>query len=119
MVSGAAVRWPEVGGLSQGTAGPYCAMLLAQYGAEVIKVEGIGDGDWARTLGARYGSHSAYSIIGNLGKKSIAVDLKTEPGKQVLWRLVKGAAVFLEGFRPGAIRPLGFALHSVAIRGPP
>ena len=37
--------------LSQGIAGPYCAMLLAQYGAEVIKVEGIGEGDWARTLG--------------------------------------------------------------------
>jgi len=104
--------------LSQGIAGPYCAMLLAQYGAEVIKVEGIGDGDWARTLGARYGSHSAYSIIGNLGKKSIAVDLKTEPGKQVLWRLVKGADVFLEGFRPGAIRRLGFDYDSVAIREP-
>src|ERR1041384_7828355 len=75
--------------LSQGIAGPYCAMLLAQHGAEVIKVEGIGEGDWARTLGTRYGSHSAYSIIGNLGKKSIAVDLKSEAGKQVVWRLLK------------------------------
>ena len=63
--------------LSQGIAGPYCAMLLAQHGAEVIKVEGIGEGDWARTLGTRYGNHSAFSIIGNLGKKSIAVDLKS------------------------------------------
>ena len=61
--------------LSQGIAGPYCAMLLAQHGADVIKVEGLGDGDWARTLGVRYGSHSAFSIIGNLGKRSIAVDL--------------------------------------------
>jgi crotonobetainyl-CoA:carnitine CoA-transferase CaiB-like acyl-CoA transferase len=104
--------------LSQGIAGPYCAMLLAQYGAEVIKVEGIGEGDWARTLGTRYGSHSAYSIIGNLGKKSIAVDLKTEPGKQVLWRLLQGADVFLEGFRPGAIRRLGFDYDSVAAREP-
>ena len=69
--------------LSQGIAGPYCAMLLAQHGAQVIKVESIGEGDWARTLGARYGSHSAFSIIGNLGKRSIAVDLKTEAGKQV------------------------------------
>ena len=104
--------------LSQGIAGPYCAMLLAQYGAEVIKVEGIGEGDWARTLGTRYGSHSAYSIIGNLGKRSIAVDLKTEAGKQVLWRLLEGADVFLEGFRPGAIRRLGFDYDSVAAREP-
>lgn len=104
--------------LSQGIAGPYCAMLLAQHGAEVIKVEGIGEGDWARTLGTRYGSHSAYSIIGNLGKRSIAVDLKTEAGKRVLWRLLEGADVFLEGFRPGAIRRLGFDYDSVAAREP-
>jgi crotonobetainyl-CoA:carnitine CoA-transferase CaiB-like acyl-CoA transferase len=104
--------------LSQGIAGPYCAMLLAQYGADVIKVEGIGEGDWARTLGTRYGSHSAYSIVGNLGKRSIAVDLKSGSGKQVLWRLLKGADVFLEGFRPGAIRRLGFDYESVAAREP-
>jgi crotonobetainyl-CoA:carnitine CoA-transferase CaiB-like acyl-CoA transferase len=104
--------------LSQGIAGPYCAMLLAQYGAEVIKVEGIGEGDWARTLGTRYGNHSAYSIIGNLGKKSIAVDLKSEAGKQVIWRLMKGADVFLEGFRPGVIKRLGFDYDAVAAREP-
>jgi crotonobetainyl-CoA:carnitine CoA-transferase CaiB-like acyl-CoA transferase len=104
--------------LSQGIAGPYCAMLLAQHGAQVIKVEGIGEGDWARTLGTRYGSHSAFSIIGNLGKRSIAVDLKNEAGKQVLWRLLKGADVFLEGFRPGAIRRLGFDYDRIAAREP-
>ena len=104
--------------LSQGIAGPYCAMLLAQYGAEVIKVEGIGEGDWARTLGTRYGNHSAFSIIGNLGKKSIAVDLKSAAGKQVVWRLLEGADVFLEGFRPGVIRRLGFDYDSVAKREP-
>jgi len=104
--------------LSQGIAGPYCAMLLAQHGAEVIKVEGIGDGDWARTLGSRYGSHTAFSIIGNLGKKSIAVDLKSEAGKQVVWRLLRGADVFLEGFRPGVIKRLGFDYDAVAAREP-
>ncbi len=104
--------------LSQGIAGPYCAMLLAQHGAEVIKVEGIGDGDWARTLGTRYGSHTAFSIIGNLGKRSIAVDLKSEAGKQVVWRLLRGADVFLEGFRPGVIKRLGFDYDSVAAREP-
>src|SRR5258707_966387 len=104
--------------LSQGIAGPYCAILLAQHGAEVIKVEGIGEGDWARTLGTRYGTHSAFSIVGNLGKKSIAVDLKSEAGKQVVWRLLKGADVFLEGFRPGVIKRLGFDYDSIAAREP-
>jgi len=104
--------------LSQGIAGPYCAMLLAQHGASVIKVEGIGDGDWARTLGARYGSHSAFSIIGNLGKRSIAVDLKSNAGKDVVWRLLKGADVFLEGFRPSVIKRLGFDYEAVSAREP-
>ena len=104
--------------LSQGIAGPYCAMLLAQHGADVIKVEGIGDGDWARTLGTRYGNHSAYSIIGNLGKRSIAIELKAEAGKQVLWRLLAGADVFLEGFRPGVIGRLGFDYAAVSGREP-
>ncbi len=104
--------------LSQGIAGPYCAMLLAQHGADVIKVEGIGDGDWARTLGVHYGSHSAFSIIGNLGKRSVAVDLKNDAGKAVLWRLLKDADVFLEGFRPGVIKRLGFDYESVSAREP-
>jgi crotonobetainyl-CoA:carnitine CoA-transferase CaiB-like acyl-CoA transferase len=104
--------------LSQGIAGPYCAMLLAQHGADVVKVEGIGDGDWARTLGTRYGNHSAFSIVGNLGKRSIAVDLKSAAGKQVVWRLLEGADIFLEGFRPGVIRRLGFDYDSVAVREP-
>ena len=104
--------------LSQGIAGPYCAMLLAQHGADVIKVEGLGDGDWARTLGVRYGSHSAFSIIGNLGKRSIAVDLKADAGKEIVWRLLKGADVFLEGFRPRVIHRLGFDYDKVAAREP-
>ena len=104
--------------LSQGIAGPYCAMLLAQYGADVIKVEGIGEGDWVRTLGTRYGTHSAFSVIGNLGKRSLAVDLKSEAGKQVVWQLLRGADVFLEGFRPGVIKRLGFDYPTVAAREP-
>ena len=104
--------------LSQGIAGPYCAMLLAQHGAEVIKVESIGEGDWARALGVRYESHTAFSIIGNMGKRSISVDLKTEAGKQVLWRLLEGADIFLEGFRPGVIKRLGFDYEAVSAREP-
>jgi len=104
--------------LSQGIAGPYCAMLLAQQGAQVIKVEGPGDGDWSRVLGVRYGDHSAFSIIGNLGKRSVAIDLKNDEGKAVLWRLIEGADVFIEGFRPGVIKRLGFDYEAVSAREP-
>ena len=104
--------------LSQGIAGPYCAMLLAQHGAEVIKVEGIGEGDWARTLGVHYESHSAFSIIGNMGKRSLSVDLKSEAGKEIVWRLLQEADIFLEGFRPGAIKRLGFDYETVSARVP-
>jgi crotonobetainyl-CoA:carnitine CoA-transferase CaiB-like acyl-CoA transferase len=104
--------------LSQGVAGPYCAMLLAQYGADVIKVEPTGTGDWSRTLGVVYGDHTAYSIPSNLGKRSIALDLKAEAGRAVLWRLITGADVFLQGFRPGVIERMGFGYDAVAAREP-
>jgi crotonobetainyl-CoA:carnitine CoA-transferase CaiB-like acyl-CoA transferase len=104
--------------VSQGVAGPYCGMLLAQHGAEVIKVEPTGDGDWARTLGRKYGGHTAYSIPTNLGKRSIAIDLKSTAGKEVLWRLIEKADVLLEGFRPGVLDRLGFGYEEVSRREP-
>ncbi len=104
--------------LSQGVAGPYCGMLLAQHGANVIKVEPTGEGDWARTIGKRYGAHTAYSIPTNLGKRSIALDLKSAAGKDILWRLIAGADVLLEGFRPGVLDRLGFGYDAVSAREP-
>lgn len=93
--------------LSQGVAGPYCAMLLARHGADVIKVEPL-EGDWSRALGAQYGDHTAFSVAANLGKKSLAVDLKSEAGRKIVDQLIPSADVFLEGFRPGVIDRLGF-----------
>ncbi len=104
--------------LSQGVAGPYCAMLLAQYGANVIKVEPTENGDWSRGLGVRYGDNTAFSIPANLGKRSIALDLKQAAGRAALWRLIAGADVFLQGFRPGVIERLGFGYADVAAREP-
>ena len=86
--------------LSQGIAGPYSAMLLAQYGADVVKVEPP-EGDWARGLGKRYGDMTAFAIAANLGKRSIVLDLKSDEDRRVLRRLVSTADVFLESFRPG------------------
>jgi crotonobetainyl-CoA:carnitine CoA-transferase CaiB-like acyl-CoA transferase len=104
--------------VSQGVAGPYCGMLLAQYGANVIKVEPPATGDWARNLGVVYGDQCAYSIPSNLGKRAIALDLKQEDGRAILWRLIRGADVFLQGFRPGVIERLGFGYQHVAEREP-
>lgn len=104
--------------LSGGVAGPSCAMLLAQHGADVIKVETPHGGDWARILGRRYEDHSAYSVYGTLGKRSIALDLKSADGKAILWRLLAGADVFIEGFRPGTIGRYGFSYEAVSAREP-
>ncbi len=75
-----------------------------------------GEGDWSRGLGARYGDQTAYSIAANIGKRSIALDLKHEDGRAVLWRLLQGADVFAQGFRPGVIERLGFGYRDVAER---
>jgi len=103
--------------LSQGIAGPYCAMLLAQHGADVVKVEPP-EGDWSRTLGARYGDQTAFSVVGNLGKRSIALDLKRRADHVVLERLARRADVFIEGFRPGVAARLGVDYPAIAALSP-
>ncbi len=103
--------------ISQGIAGPYAAMLLAQHGADVVKIEPP-EGDWARILGRRYGDHTAFSIAGNLGKRSIAVDLKSPEGLAIVQRLVDRADLFLEGFRPGVAERLGLGHAAVSSRNP-
>lgn len=118
MTDAAAYAGLKVIDLSQGVAGPYCAMLLAQHGADVIKVEPMEGGDWSRGLGVRYGDQTAYSIPANVGKRSIALDLKSDQGRAVLWRLVRGADVFLQGFRPGVIDRLGFGYPAVSAAAP-
>ena len=93
---------------SQGVAGPYCGMLLAQHGAEVIKIEPK-DGDWARNLGQEYGQHSAFSVTANLGKKSFVIDLKNKNSQSILDKFISKCDIFIEGFRPGVIERLGYS----------
>ncbi len=104
--------------LSQGIAAPYAGMLLAQYGAEVIKVEVLDGGDWVRASAPEPGGNTALSVMGNLGKQSICLDLKSPEGRDVLWRLLDGADVFMEGFRPSVIHRLGFDYETVSARHP-
>ncbi|MBN8906401.1 MAG: CoA transferase, partial [Rhodospirillales bacterium] len=115
----AAFAGMKVVDLTGGVAGPSCAMMLAQHGADVIKVETPhAGGDWARILGRRYEHHSAFSLYGTLGKRSIALDLKTPEGQEVMWRLLKGADVFMEGLKPGTIQRYGFGYDAVSAREP-
>jgi len=99
--------------LTQGIAGPSSAMMLAQYGADVIKVEPF-DGDWSRHRGAGGNGVSSLSATTNLGKRSIALNLKNPLAGKLLRQLAKQADVFMESFRPGVINRLGFGYTDVS-----
>jgi crotonobetainyl-CoA:carnitine CoA-transferase CaiB-like acyl-CoA transferase len=115
----AAFKGLKVIDLTGGVAGPSCAMMLAQHGADVIKIETPHNGgDWSRILGKTYGDHSAFSIFGTMGKRALALDLKTEEGKEILWRLIEDADVFMEGFKPGTIDRYGFGYEAVSKKVP-
>lgn len=93
--------------LSQGLAGPYCGMMMAQQGADVIKIEPA-HGDWARLIGEVVGNHTAYSIVANMGKRSVSLNLKAPEAKAITEKMIADADVFIEGYRPGVAERLGF-----------
>ena len=97
---------------TQGVAGPHSTMLMAQHGADVIKVEPL-DGDWGRTLGKVYGDHCAHSVIFNRGKRSIAIDLKVDEGRALAQQLARDADVVVESFRPGVMSRFGLGYDDV------
>src|SRR5690606_9419379 len=104
--------------LGQGVAAPYCAQLLAVYGAEVTKVEPP-EGDWGRGLGTTYnGRQSAVSAVFNRGKKSIVLDLRKPAGRAVARRLAVQADVLIEGFRPGVAARLGLGYEELRQENP-
>src|ERR1700726_4147260 len=92
--------------------GGFCSLLLADFGAEVIKVEDTGLGDYVRWSppfyeGADDTAKGALFLALNRGKRSIRIDLKNDQGKEVLLRLAGDADVLLESFRPGVLDRLG------------
>ncbi len=97
---------------TQGIAGPHATMLLALHGANVIKVEPLG-GDWCRVLGKTYGEHTASSFIFNRGKRSIALDIRSELGREISAKLLARADVFVESFRPGVATRLGLSYEAL------
>jgi formyl-CoA transferase len=89
-------------------AGPLCTMLLADMGAEVIKIEDPRHGDDTRAWAPFVGGWSTYFLSVNRNKKSVAVDLKSAAGRAMLEELIGGADVLVENFRPGTLDRLGF-----------
>ena len=87
--------------------GPVAAMMLADQGAEVIKVEPV-NGELVRHMAAPHNGINPVFFSCNRGKKSIALDLKSEQGKKILLKLASEADIFMQNFRPGAIERMGF-----------
>jgi crotonobetainyl-CoA:carnitine CoA-transferase CaiB-like acyl-CoA transferase len=98
--------------------GPYAAALLADQGAEVIKVEQPGIGDYARHIGASVNGMSALFLVCNRGRRSIAVDLQQVEGQEIVLRLAEDCDVVIQNFRPGVIERLGLGYEQVRRRNP-
>jgi len=102
--------------LSQGAAGPTCAMHLGDLGATILKVEPPG-GEWGRGLGPPFVAGVAAAFLGmNRNKRSVVVDLKKPGGSEVLLRLAEHCDVALESFRPGVADRLGIGYEAMAAR---
>jgi CoA:oxalate CoA-transferase len=105
--------------LSRVLAGPYCTLVLADLGADVVKIERPGTGDETRGWGPPYaGGESAYYLSVNRGKRSCAIDLSTDEGRRLAFELCARADVVIENFKTGTAERLGLDRASVAERNP-
>ncbi|PEE44470.1 CaiB/BaiF CoA transferase family protein [Bacillus pseudomycoides] len=94
--------------LSRVLAGPFCTMILGDLGAEVIKIENIGNGDDTRGWGPPFvEGESAYFLCANRNKESLTLNLKSEMGKDILKKLVSHADIVVQNFKPGTLERMG------------
>ena len=103
--------------ITQVMAGPYCAMLLCDMGADVIKVEPPAGDSTRRMAGARGGDSPGFNAV-NRGKRGIVVDIKHERGPQVVARLASTADVLIENYRPGAMARAGLGYEQLRAVNP-
>ena len=104
--------------LTSNVAGPLATMILGDQGADVIKVEAPDGGDATRAGGNRRGGFTASFLNNNRNKRSIVLDLKTRRGLEALMRLVTGADVFIQNFRPGVAERLGVGEDAIRAVSP-
>ena len=100
-------------------AGPFCTMLLADMGADVVKVEAPGIGDPLRPQGAMRDGLSWYFAGFNRNKRSLSLNLRSEEGKAVLARLIAGGDVLVENYRPGVLEADGVRRGAAARNSTP
>lgn len=98
--------------------GPLATQHLADMGADVIKVEDTGGGDYARTLGPMAGDTAYLFLLTNRNKRGLTLDLRRAEGREVFLRLAAGADVIVEGFRPGVVERLGIDYATVRAHNP-
>lgn len=104
--------------LTRYLSGPTLTMLLADLGADVMKVETMPAGDPARQSGPFHGSESVYYMASNRNKRSLALDLRSAEGKEILLELIDRADVFVENFRPGTADSMGLSAEDLHARNP-
>jgi crotonobetainyl-CoA:carnitine CoA-transferase CaiB-like acyl-CoA transferase len=104
--------------LSRVMSGPFCTAMLADLGAEVIKIEMPGAGDDSRHFGPFRDGESAYFMLLNRGKKSMTLNLKSDRGREILLALAQSSDVVIENFRPGVAHRLGIDYAALAALNP-
>lgn len=104
--------------LSQFLPGPHLSMMMADHGADVIKIEAPGEGDPGRHIGVRQGEHTIFFRNTNRGKRSVCLNLKDAQARDILLELTDTADVFIESFRPGTADRLGIGAATVCKRNP-
>lgn len=104
--------------LTQFLAGPYCTMVLSDMGAEVTKIERFPGGDDSRRLGPIINDESYCFAMPNRNKKSLALNLKSEKGVEIFYKLAKEADIIIENFRPGVVKKLKIDYETIVEMNP-
>jgi crotonobetainyl-CoA:carnitine CoA-transferase CaiB-like acyl-CoA transferase len=104
--------------VSQILSGPWACMILADQGADVVKVESPGLGDPMRIGPYRRAGRASFYVNANRGKRGVVLDLQQDPGREALLRLVERADVFVQNWRPGAAERLGLGYEALRERNP-
>jgi crotonobetainyl-CoA:carnitine CoA-transferase CaiB-like acyl-CoA transferase len=104
--------------LSRLLPGPYCSLLLADLGMEVLKIEDLEMGDYMRKMGPVQKQDSVYFIAVNRNKKSMALNLKVKEGKEIFFKMIDTYDTILESFRPGVMERLGIGYEKLRERNP-